>query len=635
MELFYKILEDVLRFCYQLLGNYGFAVILFTLLSKLVLLPLTVWVHKNSIKLVKMQPEINLLKAERFGDADAIAEGQAAIFKREKYHPLLSVVPTIAQIILLLGVIAAIKACMLDPGVDMGFFGVDLSLVPAVEKGLLILSPLLAGLSAWLMCLCQNASNVLQSEQGSYNKYGTLIFSVGLSLYLGWFVPVGVALYWIASNLFSVLQLYLLNAVIDPKKYVDYEKLEKSKQELQALQSLGGKKKRLFGDAESRREKADYKRFFSVVNKHLVYYSEGSGFYKYYKGCIEYILKNTNIVIHYITSDPNDAIFELAKTQPRIRPYYIGEKRLITLMMKLDCDVMVMTMPDLDNFHIKRSYVRKDIEYIYVQHGFGSINMVMRNGCEDNYDTVFCVGAHQKRELLQLEALNGTKKKKLVETGYSLLDDMIKDYESSGHESSDEKCILIAPSWQKDNLVDSCLEQMLDGLKGRGWKIIVRPHPQHVRHRGEYMKQLAQRYADSPDICLQTDFSSNSTVFEADLLVTDWSSIAMEYAYTTKKPVLFINTPMKVMNPEWEKIEEVPINIAVRDVIGCSLDLDKLDTIGDTAQMLLDESEHYKEAILKSLDEHIYNLGTCAQVEAKYIIGAIQKKIQERKEQDK
>ena len=267
MELFYKILEDVLRFCYQLLGNYGFAVILFTLLSKLVLLPLTVWVHKNSIKLVKMQPEINLLKAEHFGDADAIAEGQAAIFKREKYHPLLSVVPTIAQIILLLGVIAAIKACMLDPGVDMGFFGVDLSLVPAVEKGLLILSPLLAGLSAWLMCLCQNASNVLQSEQGSYNKYGTLIFSVGLSLYLGWFVPVGVALYWIASNLFSVLQLYLLNAVIDPKKYVDYEKLEKSKQELQALQSLGGKKKRLFGDAESRREKADYKRFFSVVNK--------------------------------------------------------------------------------------------------------------------------------------------------------------------------------------------------------------------------------------------------------------------------------------------------------------------------------------------------------------------------------
>ena len=495
MDVFYKLLEDVLRFCYQLLGNYGAAVILFTLLSKLVLLPLTVWVHKNSIKLVKMQPEINFLKAEHFGDPDAIAEGQAAIFKREKYHPLLSVVPTVVQIILLLGVIAAIKACMSDPGVNMGFLGVDLSLVPSVEKGLLIVSPLLAGLSAWLMCLCQNASNVLQSEQGSFNKYGTLAFSVGLSLYLGWFVPVAVALYWIASNLFSVLQLYALNAVISPKKYVDYEKLEKSKKELAELQNLGGRKKKLFGDADSRREKADYKRFFSVVNKHLVYYSEGSGFYKYYKGCIEYILDHTNIVIHYITSDPKDAIFELAKQQPRIKPYFIREKKLITLMMKLDCDVMVMTMPDLDNFHIKRSYVRKDIEYVYVQHGFGSINMVMRKGCEDNYDTVFCAGAHQKRELLQQEELNGTRKKKLVETGYSLIDDMIREYESSPARGDDGKTtVLIAPSWQKDNIVDSCLEQILDELKGRGWNIIVRPHPQHIRHRKEYMDQLCRKY---------------------------------------------------------------------------------------------------------------------------------------------
>ena len=632
MDWFYKALEDILRFCYQLLGNYGAAIILFTLLSKIVLLPLTVWVHKNSIKLVKMQPDINFLKAAHFGDPDAIAEGQAEIFKREKYHPLLSVVPTVVQIILLLGLIAAIKACMLDTGINMRFLGVDLSLVPAEEKGLLILSPLLAGLSAWFMCICQNSSNVLQSEQGSGNKYGTLALSVGLSLYLGWFVPVAVAVYWIASNLLSVLQLYLLNAIISPKKYVDYERLEQSKKELSALHSLGGKKKKLFGDANAKREKEDYKRFFSVVNKHLVYYSEGSGFYKYYKGCIEYILKHTNIVIHYITSDPNDAIFELAKTEERIRPYYIGEKKLITLMMKLDCDVMVMTMPDLDNFHIKRSYVRKDIEYVYVQHGFGSINMVMRKGCEDNYDTVFCVGEHQKRELLQLEELNGTRKKKLVETGYSLLDDMIAEYESAPRQSSEKKRILIAPSWQKDNIVDSCLEDILDGLKGRGYDVIVRPHPQHVRHQGEYMEQLKKRYSDSPDIHVQTDFSSNSTVFEADLLITDWSSIAMEYAYTTKKPVLFINTPMKVMNPDWEKIEEVPINISVRDVIGCSLDLDKIHAVGDTAAMLLSETERYKEAILKSLDEHIYNLGSCAQVEGRYIISAIQKKIQQRKE---
>ena len=102
------------------------------------------------------------------------------------------------------------------------------------------------------------------------------------------------------------------------------------------------------------------------MNKHLVFYSESSGFYKYYQGIIEWLLAHTNLTIHYITSDPEDQIFALAEKEDKIRAYYIGEKRLITLMMKMDADVVVMTMPDIENFHIKRSYIRKDIEYIYI-----------------------------------------------------------------------------------------------------------------------------------------------------------------------------------------------------------------------------------------------------------------------------
>ena len=50
-------------------------------------------------------------------------------------------------------------------------------------------------------------------------------------------------------------------------------------------------------------------------------------------------------------------------------------------------------------------------------------------------------------------------------------------------------------------------------------------------------------------------FSSNDIVFNADLMITDWSGITYEYAYTTKKLVLFIDTPMKIMNPEYEKMK--------------------------------------------------------------------------------
>lgn len=631
MQQIYDAMAWIMKQCYTLCGNYGVAVILFTFITKIILLPVSVWVQKNSIKMVKIQPDINFLKVRHFGDADAIAEGQNKLFRQAGYHPLASIVPTVIQLVLLMAVIAAIKAGMADSSIDMRFLGVDLSLIPAQGRGWLILSPIAAGASAWLMCAAQNQSNVLQAEQDNWNKYGMLILSVGLSLYLGWFVSVGVALYWVASNLFSIAQLYLLNMAIDPKKYVDYARLEESKKQLSELQQLGGKRHGREARDLARREHADYKRFFSVLNKHLVFYSESSGFYKYYKGIIEYILKNTNIVVHYITSDPNDQVFAISQSQPRLKPYYIAEKRLITLMMKLDCDVMVMTMPDIENFHIKRSYVRKDIEYVYVPHCIDSINMTMRTGAVDHYDSVLCVGKHQKEEITNTEAVYGLPHKTLVEWGYTLLDEMRAQYAASAHEDKPGKKILIAPSWQKDNIVDSCLEEILDTLKGRGYQITVRPHPQEVRLKQAYMEQLEAKYAADRDVEIQTDFSSNSTVFESDLLITDWSGITYEYAFTTLRPVLFIDTPMKVMNPEYEKINTPPINIWMREVIGAVVKPDELEKLPEAVERLLSGRDEYRERIDRFVHEYVYNLGNSGEVGAKYIINEIQKKIKERK----
>ncbi|MBQ8189477.1 MAG: membrane protein insertase YidC [Lachnospiraceae bacterium] len=637
MNILYAALEWVMNGCYSLCNNYGWAIVLFTLISKIVLIPVSVWVQKNSIKMVKMQPEINFLKAKYYGDPDTIAEEQSKIFKREKYNAMASIIPLLIQILLLMGLIEVIKAGMANPNIDMDFYGVDLSLIPSQNGVALIYSPIIAGISAWILCVAQNASNVLQAEQSKWNKYSTMALSVGLSLYLGWFVSIGVALYWVASNIFAIIQLYILNWLINPKKYVDYEQLEKSKQALAQLGSIGAKKRKLFGDPETKREKADYKRFFSVVNKHIVFYSESNGFYKYYKGIIEYLLNNTNVVIHYITSDPDDHIFEMAKENDKIRPYYIGEKRLITLMMKMDADIVVMTMPDLDNYHIKRSYVRKDIEYIYIPHGMDSLNLTMRTGSMDHFDTIFCVGKHQKEEVEKTEEAYGLKAKKLVEWGYTLLDEMRQEYKNSNKsmEKSQTQKVLIAPSWQEDNIVDSCLEEILDNLKGKDYEVIVRPHPQHVRHRKEYMENLKKRYESDKSIVIQTDFSSNDTVFEADLMITDWSGIAYEYAYTTQKPVLFINTPMKVMNPEYEKIDTVPLNIMLREQIGCSLETDQLSDIEECVSKLLHEKDKFYDKIGAFTEEYVYNLGSSAQIGGKYIIGSLQQKVKERRGEKK
>lgn len=694
-----KFLGYIMLWCYEVFNNYGLAIILFTLLSKVILLPISIWVQKNSIKMVKMQPEINKIKINYFGDKDKIADETAKVYKKEKYNAFVSLIPLFVQIVLLIGLVEVInnplsyilkinqdeitsyKQILLDSdntidsessslellvvkdikngniekynvvkenysnfdesinkinNLDLNFLGFDMSWIAQTEGGIAILIPIIAGLSALIMCIGQNIMNVLQQEQSKFNKYGMVVLSVGLSLYLGFFVPAGVALYWTFSNLFAVVLQWLLNIFINPKKYVDYEELEKAQQELKELSNLDKKKKR--SKEQIKKEKSDYKRFFKIANKKLVFYSESNGFYKYYKGIIEYLLKHTNIIIHYITSDYNDNIFDLEKENNQIKAYYIEEKKLITLMMKMDADVVVMTMPDLDNYHIKRSYVRKDITYVYVPHGVDSINLTQRYKTINAYDVFLAVGKYQRLEAEKTYELFGLKNE-IVDWGYTLLDDMIENYEKNKKKNNSsnktKKSILIAPSWQKDNICDLCLDELLEQLKGnKDYKITVRPHPQEVRHAKEKFDLLKEKYKNDKNISFTTDFSKNDEILEADLLITDWSGIGCEYAYTTKKPVLYIDTPMKIMNPNWKDIDVEPFNIWTRNVIGKSISPDKLDEINLLVNDLLENKDKYKKDITKLLKESVYNLGHSDEVGALAIIDCIQKRIKERKDND-
>lgn len=698
MDALGALLGIVMGWCYNLVNNYGMAIILFTLFSKFVLLPISIWVQFNSIKMVKMQPALNRIKIDHFGDKDTIAEETQKLYKKNHYHATASLIPLIVQIVLLLGVVSVIYHPMtyvlhidkditerfeevaiqndssINPesnsiqlavakqiqsencdayvalqsefdneniesvvkkvdALKMNFVGFDLSWVPTKDGGASIVVPLIAGFSAWLLSFCQNKMNVLQAAQSKIGNYSTMAVSVGISLYLGFFVPSGVALYWIASNLLTIVQQYLLNKAINPKKYVDWNELESTREELATYISDAKKTK---ADKELiKRCKEDYKKFLALGNKHLVFYSESNGFYKYYAGTIDFILKNTDIPLHYITSDPNDHIFEMARENDQIRPYYIDSQKLITLMMRMDADVVVMTMPDLETFQIKRSYVRKDVEYIYVPHCTNSLNLTMRDGCVDYFDAILATGKHQREEFEAIQKSHHIENQTIVNAGYPLLDDLYKDYKNMPKSTKDKKTVLIAPSWQKDNIVDSCLNEILDLIKDMDFNIIVRPHPQHVRYMPERMEQLKQKYAENKNIEIQTDFSSNDTIFQADAIITDWSGIAYEYAFATCKPVLFINTPMKIMNPNYEELGIVPFNIWLREKLGGSVDVDELEKLPDMIRDVLDHQSEYYDTIKKYRDEYDYNFEHSGEASARFIIHEVMKKIRIRQEEEK
>ncbi len=617
-------LGAVMDACYSLLQNYGWAILLFTLISKIILLPISIWVQKNSIKMVEIQPAVNRIKAKFYGDADTIAEEQAKMYKEKGYHPMASLVPLFLQIVILMGVVAVIRA-KIAGGQEMHFLGFDLTLVPSEALGKMLVIPFIAALSAAALCIAQNRSNVLQHEQSKINQWGMSIFSVGLSLFLGFFVPGGIGLYWIASNLFAILQLYLLNMAIPPKKYVDYEELEASRKALADLDRLNAGA--VISKEDKAREKADYKRFFSIQNKHLVFYSERSGFYRYYQDIIETLLKKTTVRIHYVTNDPNDQIFRLAEKEPRILPYYISIKKMVTLMMRLECDIMVMTTPDLDNFYLKRSMMKKDIEYIYVPHDPSSMHMSFREHALDNFDTVFMTGPHIKEEIRASEKYYGTKEKTLVEFGYPLMDSLVEGFESLPKEHEGPKQILIAPSWQEDNLLDSVVNELIGSLWPAGYKVIVRPHPEYAKRWPEKLQQLKELWADKEGdrLVFEYDFSSGSSVYSSDLLITDWSGIGIEFGLATGKPVIFVNTKMKVENPNWEAIGITPQEIVLRDRLGRAIEKEEASAAADTAAALLASASGSAKELR---EQYFYHSGTHGLYGVKYLIERLTRKKQ-------
>ena len=689
MEYIAKPFGFIMKLCYNLLSNYGVAIILFTLITKVILFPIALWTHKNSLSLIRIQPQLNNIKAKYFGEKDKISDEQLKLYKEQHYHPLAGLIPMIIQLFLLICVIqiiynplthilslgkeeitqlltfvcdktgfditsntvqlfavrevqnglslAGICSNSTTAAIDslsMNFCGFDLSATPFTAGGIMYIVPVLAGLSALALCLFQNIKNPLQAEQNRFEQIGTNAVSISISLVLGGFVPAGIGFYWICSNLFTMVQQLILNTVMNPKKYIDYDALENSKKELEKLSSVGGTNSPKRGTELYKREKRDYKRFFSVENKHLVIYAENGGFYKYFERIINYVLNNSNIIIHYVTNDPNDNIFNLEKEQKNLRAYFIGEKKMMTLFMKMDADIVLMTTPDLETYYYKRSYVKKDIEYIYTVHGPMSTHMVMHKGCLDHFDTIFCVGDFQIPEIRKQEELYNLPQKELVVCGYGFLEALQEKYDKMPKSENAKPKILIAPSWQEDNILDSCIDKLLYELLKKGYNVVVRPHPEYKKRYPNRLEALVEKYKDydGNDLTFELDFSNADSIYNSDIIITDWSSTCFEFSYVTLKPCIFIDTPPKIYNEDYEEIGIEPLELKLRDIIGKRYKPNEFDGMStDIAKMLQNKNE-YTEKIKEIRTQYVANYGKSGEVAGKYIIKRL---IQKQKEQKK
>ena len=140
----------------------------------------------------------------------------------------------------------------------------------------------------------------------------------------------------------------------------------------------------------------------------IVVYSEGSGYWKFLGPVVSSLIADYGREIDYVTSDINDPV--LSNPPPNVRGYYVGSgSAFIYTFQTLRASVLVMTTPDLNNFHMKRS--RYPVHYTYLHHSMVSTHMIYRNAAVDAFDSILCVGPLHIAETREWEKRHGLPKK--------------------------------------------------------------------------------------------------------------------------------------------------------------------------------------------------------------------------------
>ena len=361
----------------------------------------------------------------------------------------------------------------------------------------------------------------------------------------------------------------------------------------------------------------------SDFERSIVFYAENEASMNHFRTLIFELTERMNFQICYITSVKNDQI--LSSKNKNILSFYIGEGAARTkFFLSLRAKILVMDMPDLDRYHIKRSKACP-VHYIYLFHSMFSIHSYLRKGALDNYDTIFCVGSHHVNELRTTEKLYGLKPKTIVNYGFGRLDTLLQEKEKFAKSDSNLKdLILITPSYGDENLLEKCGIELIDTLLKSDFRVLLRPHFRTLRDSKELIDSIKNKFGKNPSFIFEDGVIPPEYFHNSICMISDWSGISMEYAFTFERSVIFIDVPKKILNPDADDLPLEPIEISIRKKIGHIVSTNNIREIPNIINNLNDNTEDFKKQLKLIRQNTVFNISTSSKIGANYIEKLIQ-----------
>ncbi len=188
----------------DLVGNYGFSILLLTLVIKIILYPLSAKSLKSMAKMRRLSPKIAEIKDRCGDDKQKFMQEQMALWKKEQVNPFGGCLPMLLQMPVFLGIYWVLNESVELRQASFIFWYEDLS-----QMDPYFILPILFAAAMFLQQVI-TPMQTMDPAQAKMMKFMPLIFAV----FFLWF-PAGLVLYYTANSVLSILQQWIITKQID------------------------------------------------------------------------------------------------------------------------------------------------------------------------------------------------------------------------------------------------------------------------------------------------------------------------------------------------------------------------------------------------------------------------------------
>ena len=274
-------------------------------------------------------------------------------------------------------------------------------------------------------------------------------------------------------------------------------------------------------------------------------FSEGKMYWGTFKPIVEEFIRR-KVYFRYITLDIHDPGLT-------IDSQYMDSKRItkgklgFAKIAKLESPVMLSTTPNIgsEGYPMPRPVGVKNLVHVF--HALVDVSCY-RKGSLDFYDSVLLVGEHEVEPIRLVEAARGLSAKELIVAGLPCMDDLGRQksnlIEPGLSEVGALKTVLVAPSWGAKGCFTEYGTDFIKILSRAGYKVIIRLHP----HSFIFEPESAARWRLETEVLENVSWDNaaqgTNAMSQADVLISDASSIRFDFAFLYEKPVVSMEIPV-------------------------------------------------------------------------------------------